>query len=56
MRHIVLKDAATLDEPAVKILMKHALERAGTTLKGKRGPVIIKSIVAKQRPRRPASN
>jgi hypothetical protein len=44
-----------LDKPAVKVLMKHALERADKPLdKANRSRIIIKSISAKQRPRRPA--
>ncbi len=55
VRHIVLEGPATLDRPAVKALMKQALERAKKPLERKaRGRVIIKSISAKQRPRRPA--
>jgi len=55
VRHIVLEDAATLDRPAVKALMKHALALAPKPLDKKaRGRLIIKSISAKQRPRRPA--
>jgi hypothetical protein len=55
IRHIVLEDPATLDRPAVKALMKQALERAPKRLDKKaRGRSIIKSISAKQRPRRPA--
>jgi len=54
-RHIVLKDAADLDKPAVKALMAHALKRAERPLNSKvPGRIIIKSISAKQRPRRPA--
>ncbi|MFI5184614.1 MAG: hypothetical protein ACHQNV_09460 [Vicinamibacteria bacterium] len=54
VRHIVLEDAATLDEPAVRTLMDHALERAAKPLDpGARRRIVIKSISAKQRPRRP---
>jgi hypothetical protein len=54
-RHIVLEDAATLDKPALRVLMKQALERAAKPLDGtRRGRIVIKSISAKQRPRRPA--
>lgn len=54
-RHIVLKDAADLDKPAIKALMKHALERSAKPLdKTSPGRIVIKSISAKQRPRRPA--
>jgi len=53
-RHIVLKDAADLDKSAIKALMKHALERAAKPMDKKSpGRIIIKSISAKQRPRRP---
>jgi hypothetical protein len=53
-RHIVLEDAATLDKPAVRELMARALKRAAIPLDGKTAHrIIIKSISAKQRPRRP---
>ena len=55
VRHVVLDTNDVLDDPQVKALMREALERAGVTLQGKaRGEIIIKSIAAKQRPRRPA--
>jgi hypothetical protein len=55
VRHIVLENASDLDKPAVKALMKHALERADKPLdKANRSRIIIKSISAKQRPRHPA--
>ncbi|HEU0175552.1 MAG TPA: hypothetical protein VFV58_14925 [Blastocatellia bacterium] len=55
VRHIVLENASDLDKPAVKALMKHTLERADIPLdKANRSRIIIKSISAKQRPRRPA--
>src|SRR5262249_55303447 len=54
-RHIVLKDATDLEKPAIKALMKHALERSAEPLeKTSSGRIVIKSISAKQRPRRPA--
>ncbi len=54
VRHIVLESAADLDKPAIKTLMKHALERADIPLdKKNRSRIIIKSISAKQRQRRP---
>ncbi|HEY6401120.1 MAG TPA: hypothetical protein VI479_06910 [Blastocatellia bacterium] len=44
-----------MDKPAVKALMKHALERADKSLdKANRSRIIIKSISAKQRQRRSA--
>jgi hypothetical protein len=53
-RHLVLEDAAALDEPAVQALIAHALERAPKPLEGAgRGRIVIKSVAAKQRPRRP---
>jgi hypothetical protein len=55
VRHIVLESAATLDTPAVRALIRHAREGAGTPLEPKRSSrTIIKSISAKRRPRRPA--
>jgi hypothetical protein len=55
VRHIVLESAADLDKPAVRALMKRALERAAKPISGADpGRIIIKSISAKQRPRRPA--
>lgn len=55
VRHIILESAADLDKPAVKALMDRALERSVNPLDStNRGRIIIKSISAKQRPRRPA--
>jgi hypothetical protein len=53
-RHIVLEDAEDLDKPEVEQLIAVALERARTPLEGS-GPrrLVIKSVSAKQRPRRP---
>ncbi len=53
-RHIVLKEgAATLAEPGVRALIEQALEKAGQPFKrGAKGRIVIKSISAKQRPRR----
>lgn len=55
VRHIVLKDGAgTLDEPDVKVLMDQCLKLADPPLDPKQKyRLIIKSISAKQRPRRP---
>lgn len=54
VRHIVLEDASTLDKPAVRTIMKLALERAPKKLdKDAPSRIVIKSISAKQRPRRP---
>jgi hypothetical protein len=53
-RHIVLKDGAkTLAEPGVRALIDQALKKAGHPFKpGARGRIMIKSVSAKQRPRR----
>jgi hypothetical protein len=54
-RHLVLEDAADLDRPAVQELIACALERARTPLDGTGpGRIVIKSVSARQRPRRPA--
>jgi hypothetical protein len=54
-RHIVLKDGAkTFSEPGVRALIDQALEKAGQPFKrGAKGRIVIKSVSAKQRPRRP---
>jgi hypothetical protein len=53
VRHIVLEKVTVLNEPEVLELMRNALERAGVSLRdGPRGKLIIKSVSAKQRPRR----
>src|SRR5262245_9013459 len=55
VRHIILESASDLDKPAVKALMDRAIERSANPLdRANRGRIIIKSISAKQRPRRPA--
>jgi hypothetical protein len=55
VRHIVLKDGVgTLDDPDVKALMDQCLKLADPALDPKQKyRLIIKSISAKQRPRRP---
>lgn len=53
IRHIVLEDPSMLDKPAVRGLIAHALKGEGKAMeKSKAGRLIIKSISAKQRPRR----
>jgi hypothetical protein len=55
VKHIRLESAATLDEPAVRNLMQEAVARAVVPLDPRnKHRLIIKSISAKQRPRRPA--
>ena len=54
VRHIVLQSAADLDRPAVRALMAHALKIADPPIPASgRGRIVIKSVSAKQRPRRP---
>ncbi len=54
-RHIVIKDAAELDNPAIQALMTLARKRATTPLdRTSPARIVIKSISARQRPRRPA--
>jgi hypothetical protein len=57
VRHIVLENgAATLSEPAVLNLIRQAIARADPPLpQAGPGKIIIKSISAKQRPRRSGS-
>lgn len=54
VRNVRLMKAADFDKPAVRALVKAALAMARVPFpKSGRGPLIIKSISAKQRPRRP---
>ena len=54
VRHVILTGISVLDDPQIRELMQQALARSGASLQtGKRGPIVIKSISARQRPRRP---
>ncbi len=54
VRHVVLEDAKTIETPPIRKLMTAALARAKVKLDPKqKRRVIIKSVSAKQRPRRP---
>jgi hypothetical protein len=54
IRHIVLTDMALFDTPGVQALIAEALARATPPVdQSKPGRLIIKSVSAKQRPRRP---
>lgn len=54
-RHIRLENAAVLDRPAVKALMAQAIKRAVVPFdRSVPGRLVIRSVSAKQRPRRPA--
>jgi hypothetical protein len=56
MRHIVLESPDDIQRPDVEELISQALKLAGVLMDGRRRRrLIIKSIAAKQRPRRPAS-
>jgi len=54
VRHVVLASPSTLDDPAVVALMAEALQRAKVPLDPSAPRrLLIKSVSAKQRPRRP---
>ena len=56
IRHIVLKDMALFDDPAVEALIAESLARATPPIDPiQPGRLIIKSVSAKQRPRRPSA-
>ena len=56
VRHIRLESADTLDDPEIESLINTALHRARVSLDPtQRRQLIIQSISAKQRPRRPPS-
>jgi hypothetical protein len=56
IRHIVLSGAQDLDDPRIRTLMTDALKRADPPLPTRgRGPVVIKSVSTRRRPRRPAT-
>src|SRR5215470_12483912 len=55
VRHIVLSKAAEISSPEIESLIAAALKSAAKSIDGKqRRQLIIKSVSAKQRPRRPA--
>ena len=55
VRRIQLEGVETFDNPAVRALIKEALARAEPPINPKaKGRLVIKSISAKQRPRRPS--
>jgi hypothetical protein len=56
VKHIVLSTPAILDDPYVEALMRDAVSKAVTPFSADtKHRLIIKSISAKQRPRRPAT-
>jgi hypothetical protein len=57
VRSITINDAAVLDNPSVRALMKEALKRSEIPIDRKMPRrLVIKSISAKQRPRRPPAS
>jgi hypothetical protein len=53
-RHVVLEHVGVLNEPAIRDLMSAALESAVVRMNpAQEGRMVIRSISAKQRPRRP---
>lgn len=55
-RSIRLEKASDIDEPAVAALMAQAQAKAAKPIPARGGYLLIKSISAKQRPRRPAGH
>jgi hypothetical protein len=54
VRHIVLRSVGDLDRPGVRALMTQALKIADPPMPTRgRGRIVIKSVSARQRPRRP---
>jgi len=55
-RHVVLSGPDTIEEPAIRALMDEALRRAKPPIDpNQQRRLIIKSVSAKQRPRRPVT-
>jgi hypothetical protein len=54
VRHVVLESASDLDKPAIRALIARAVAVSKAKMPSRGGTLIIKSISAKQRPRRPA--
>lgn len=55
VRNVRLASAKDLDKPAVRSLIKEALARARVPIgRAARGHLVIRAVLAKQRPRRPA--
>ena len=52
VRHVVLAATADLDKPPIRALMAETLARSGPPVGKGRARLVIKSVSAKQRPRR----
>ncbi len=55
VRHLVLNDSRDLAEPYVTSLIKQAVAQASPAFPKRGGQLLIKSVSAKRRPRRPAA-
>jgi hypothetical protein len=53
VRRLVIEGPETLDQPAVRALIAQAWKRAGAPTDPPKRRLVIKSVSAKQRPRRP---
>jgi hypothetical protein len=53
VRHVVLQSPADLDKPEIRALIALAVAASKTTMPSRGGTLVIKSVSAKQRPRRP---
>ena len=54
VRHVVLQSATDLDKPAISTLLAVAVARSRSEIPARGGTLVIKSVSATQRPRRPA--
>jgi hypothetical protein len=54
VRHVVLESASALGAPEIRALVAQAIARSPGTIPARGGKLVIKSVSAKQRPRRPA--
>ena len=54
IRHVVLGSAKDLDRPAIRALIGHAVAGSKPLDPKARGRLVVKSVSARQRPRRPA--
>jgi hypothetical protein len=52
VRHVVLEKPADVQSPAIEALIAAALESAKKPMTARRGKLLIRSVSAKQRPRR----
>ena len=55
VRSVILESAKDLDSPDVQDFMQQAIEMSPAEFEGAKGKMIIRSVSAKQRPRRPSA-